>query len=115
MLSANFKTIVNESFDIYSPVKVTDDYGGDSIEYKKTEWNQQCRIYAKSGINKITVEGQEYRITAKAMIDKNCIVKNGDKIKTSTDNSTYMVLSVNNIFYEKTISHKEIILSRIEE
>lgn len=115
MLSANLKTIVNETFDIYSPSKVADNYGGESIEYKKTEWNQPCRIYAKSGINKITVEGQEYRITAKAMIDKGCVIKNGDKIKTGSDNSTYVVLSVNNIFYERAISHKEIILSRIEE
>lgn len=114
MPSSNIGRYLNNWITIYRRGGVGDNYGGMDVKWEKKYWEIPCRIYALTGLFRLTFEGMDYTISNRMMVDKAVDIKPGDKVEDG-GGLKYIVLQVARMQTGKAVHHIETYLARLQE
>ena len=110
-----YSKFLSDLVTIYRKEAQQDEFGGEKSGWVRKYWEVKARIYGASGGYKITVDGNEYGITHKGIMNRDTDVVAGDKITNYDTGFSYVVLRVYVLKQTKKTHHIELLLSGIQE
>jgi len=108
-LKSTFRNVI----DIFYADTKTDGHGGVLKVWIQKYWGTKCRIYGMQGRFTIAEGGIEYAVTQKLLCDPDVNIEKGDKVST-IQGENYIALQ-SNLVEDFTVSHREVLLGRLEE